>query len=82
LQLDQNLNYLKSFGTPDDLTPPLNPGEFSNPTRFIAALNERFYLIDDGVEDRLASFRDMQGNGWMTYGTTGSGQDQFQFFTP
>ena len=68
---------------------PTNPGvgEFGGPRRFIATGNRRITVADKdffdaafNVETRLVSFTSMNGDGWETYGTTGSGVGQFDLF--
>lgn len=78
---------IDSFGSyPSD---PLNPGkgEFGGPRRFVAVGNRRLTVIDDDgmggdfrVEDRLVSFENVDGDGWQTYGTTGSDAGTFFFY--
>ena len=87
--VDLNLKYLRSFGELDDWTPPLNPGEFNVPKRFVAKLNNGFYVIDDGYNwledlqiDRLIGFTNMSGVNWKVFGTTGTADYQFQFYDP
>jgi hypothetical protein len=87
LQLDLDLKYIGSFGLEDDLSPPVFPGEFNVPKRFVAKLNNGFYVIDDGYNwlegspvDRLVGFNNMSGDNWTVFGTTGSGIYQFQFY--
>ncbi len=56
------------------------------PQRFIAILNRRIYLIDEnpddfsGSIDKLIALDDIDGTGWTTSGSTGSGINQFYFF--
>ena len=89
LQFDLNLKYVRSFGESDNWTPPLNPGEFNVPKRFVAKLNNGFYVVDDGYNrledvpiDRLISFSNMSGGNWKLFGATGTGDYQFQFYDP
>jgi hypothetical protein len=80
-QFDTNLDYIKSLGTPDDFSLPVEPGEFFGPKRFVAILSQGFYVIDeDNANDRLAAFDDMSATNWLIYGTNGSGTGQFKFF--
>jgi len=87
LQLDLDLKYLDNFGVEDDLSPPVSAGEFNVPKRFVAKLNNGFYVIDDGYNsleeltvDRLVGFNNMSGDNWTVFGTTGVGTNQFQFY--
>lgn len=60
-----------------------SPGKFYSPYHFVAILNEEIVIIDDSQGtnlDKLVSIDDIQGNGWSTYGTTGSGTGQFNFY--
>ena len=59
---------------------------FSEPSRFVAILNRKFYILDDGYNnpdvnsDRIISFDDIGGTGWAPYGANGTGDGQFQFY--
>jgi hypothetical protein len=71
------------FGKPDDGIPPEDPEEFYGPRQFMAVNKFKFTIIDEdfSLKDRLVSFdADPLGNNWETYGSTGSGQDQFSFY--
>jgi hypothetical protein len=66
-----------------------NSDHFYGPHRFLAILNRKFYIIDDGRDldgtpsfnmDRIIAFDDMSGASWETYGSTGSGTGQFNFY--
>jgi hypothetical protein len=55
----------------------------------VAKLNNGFYVIDDGYNwldempiDRLTGFSNMSGGNWQVFGTTGTGDYQFQFYDP
>jgi hypothetical protein len=54
---------------------------FGRPEAFLATLNRKITVVDEdpGV-DRIASFDDMTGAGWTTYGSQGAGQNQFAFY--
>ncbi len=58
---------------------------FYGPRRFVAILSWKPTVIDEGYagsdSNRLATFGDMAGSGWTTYGSTGSSTGQFEFFT-
>ncbi len=69
------------------MSPPVSAGEFNVPKRFVAKLNNGFYVIDDGYNsleeltvDRLVGFNNMSGDNWTVFGTTGVGTNQFQFY--
>jgi hypothetical protein len=53
------------------------------PERFVAILNKPITVVDEpqfAPGDRLVAFADMTGAGWTTFGSSGSGQDQFEFY--
>jgi len=87
LQLTKGLELVEGFG---DAAPPLptlpGTGDFYGPVRFVAILNKKITVIDEppfdlsNADDRLVAFDDMNGLGWVTYGTRGSGTGQFDFF--
>ena len=60
-----------------------NPGDFYGPHVFAAILNKKLYLTDDdgGFSQKFIAIDDITGTGWETYGTYGSGQGQFKFFS-
>jgi hypothetical protein len=67
----------------DDFTgPPSDP--FYGPEGFVAILNKPITVADKTNyptnQARLVSFDNMTGGGWKTYGSFGSGQDQFMFY--
>ena len=67
------------------LAPPSYQGAFIGPRRFLGASDiQGIYVTDERnvpEEDRLAFMRDIFGGGWTTFGSTGSGVGQFQFFS-
>jgi hypothetical protein len=77
VRLDTNLNPIDSFSGPS--TDP-----FYGPEAFVAVLNKKFTVIDEGptssFKDRLASFDDMSGSNWTTLGSFGSGVNAFDFY--
>ncbi len=75
VRLTKSLDFVDSFSGPAS-------DPFRGPERFVAILNKPITVIDEGgtTVDRLVSFSDMTGAGWTTFGSTGSGQDQFQFY--
>jgi len=89
LQLDMNdlsKDPIVKYGKQDDSEPP-DQGEFYGPRRFVGILNKKLTVTDeDGFwnQDRLVSFDDtLDGSGWETYGTYGTGTDgpgHFSFF--
>jgi hypothetical protein len=86
IRLTKTLQFVDAFGddAPTLPTPP-QTGDFYGPTRFVAILNKRIAVMDEGpdvesgTDDRLVSFTDMTGTGWVTYGTRGTGIGQFEF---
>jgi hypothetical protein len=83
-QLDQDLNFIQGFGSLKD--PPQQSGEFWSPYRFVAILNKKLYVLDDGYnsstffdESRVVSFGNAGGDGWETYGKYGSAIGEFDF---
>ncbi len=60
-----NLSLVDSFPGPS--TDP-----FYGPEAFLAIINRKFTVIDEksGPYDRIASFDDMTGTGWATYGSS------------
>lgn len=83
-QLDQDLNFIQGFGSVED--PPQQSGEFWGPYRFIAILNKKLYVLDDGYnsttffdESRIVSFGNAGGDGWEAYGKYGTGIGEFDF---
>jgi len=69
---------------PVDSFPGPTSDPFVGPKRFLAILNKPITVIDDSGSStrRLASFNDMAGDGWTTYGSYASppGVGQFQFY--
>jgi len=66
-----DLSLFNKYGTGTSLPSPL-PGQFWGPRRFVAILNDRFYLIDerDGMMDNLVSFSDLTFSNWERYDDT------------
>lgn len=89
LAVDLDMNYKGYYGTLS-LSPSLSTaGEFflSNQyIRFLRGALDAVYIMDDdpyaGGGDRIIRFNDISGAGWTTYGSTGSGTGQFQFYEP
>ena len=83
-KLDQDLNFIQGFGSVKD--PAQQSGEFWSPYRFIAILNKKLYVLDQGYnfstffdECRIVSFGNASGDGWETYGKYGTGIGEFDF---
>lgn len=73
------------FGSePADTSNP-RAGEFYAPNRFVGVNRAKIFITDDGVNanvNRLISFEPgTDASGWKTFGSLGSGEDQFDFFT-
>ena len=76
VRFDKNLQFVDSFPGPStDL--------FYGPEAFVATLNRKITVIDEksGWNDRLASFDDMTGAGWTTFGFNGNGINTFDFYS-
>jgi hypothetical protein len=65
---------------------PGSADTFYGPHRFVAILNRKIYITDEGHDpsspynrDRLVSIDNISGANWKTYGSYGTGQDQFDF---
>jgi len=60
---------------------PSNPGEFIGPRNFIATMNDHLTIIDTNSSSfsRIVSLEDLSESGWKTYGSHGSGTEQFDF---
>ncbi len=61
--------------------------DFYGPHRFVAILNRKINIVDDGRVDlvnfnidRIVSIEDINGTAWETYGSVGTGTGEFQFF--
>ena len=74
IRLSKNLEFVDEFAGPAS-------DPFLGPERFVAILNKPITVTDrNNSGARLVSFSDMTGEGWTTYGSLGTGQDQFQFY--
>lgn len=70
-----NLSIMNQYGTGTTNSVP-SAGQFWGPRRFVAILNDKFYLIDEGIPgDNLVSFSDLNFNNWQRYA------DSFTFFS-
>jgi len=60
-----------------------SPGIFYGPHVFAAILNKKLYITDDDGFDssKLVAIDDITGSGWETYGSAGTGEGQFMFFS-
>lgn len=85
IRLDSNLT------TGSAISLHLSPDEtdyFYGPHRFLAILNRRLYIMDDGYLsgvspfniDRIVTIDDIDGINWQTFGSYGTGNGQFEFF--
>ncbi|MDY6934605.1 MAG: hypothetical protein SVZ03_10350 [Spirochaetota bacterium] len=87
LQLDlDTLALTGNYGNQASTFPNTDQGEFYNPYRFVAILNEKIYIIDDIINvgnnyDKLISMDDIQGSNWETLPDTGDGQSLFRFYS-
>ncbi len=58
------------------------PGLFYGPGNFLAKDNDKIIVTDYwGCGSQILSFDDLNWNGWNIYGTTGTLQDQFYFYS-
>ena len=90
VQLDSNLQYVDRYGTGTSTIPDTAAGHFYGPSHFVATLNRKLYLIDDGgagggfsqQADKLVSMDDIDGTNWETYGSFsfGAGEGYFSFY--
>ena len=86
--LDKNMNLVNSFGTSPSGFDPITPtdNDYFGPKRFIAILNKKITVIDEGQpdlesHDYLVQIDDIYGNGWTQYGSTGTGIGQFWLYS-
>ncbi len=87
VRLTKDLTSRENFGIAASNKSDTSPGHFLGPMRFVAILNKRFYLIDEGGgapdADRIIAF-DAVGSwsGWdVKEGTDFPGGDTFQFYS-
>ncbi len=70
-----DLSYVNGYGRGTTGGSPL-AGEFWGPHRFVAILNDKFYVIDESSSgDNLVSFSDLDFNNWKRY------SNSFVFFS-
>ncbi len=90
IRLDLSLNLLGNTGNQSTSQDSV-PNNFYGPKRFLAILNRGLFIIDEASQnegdpfsglpgDRLVYFDDISLNGWQTFGSTGTGDNQFNFF--
>jgi hypothetical protein len=77
VQLDSNLQFVASYGSYTATADGI-PGHFYGPAHFVAILNRKLYIIDDGGTvnsmsslDKLVSIDDITGSNWAAYGSNG-----------
>ena len=69
-----------SFGSYKESPLPSEIGKFVGPHKFLATLNDNLTIMDYNVTvSRLVSFDDISGSGWITFGSSGIGDNQFMF---
>jgi len=88
IQLDTDLGFIAAYGNESPAVDDI-PGNFYGPKRFLAILNRKIAILDEASwndpplffqGDRLVSIGDLAGTGWTTYGQTGPGTGQFEFY--
>lgn len=85
VQLNSNLEFIDDYGSGANDTAP---GQFYGPCHFVAKLNRKLYIMDDGdlvvpyfsLKDKLVSMDDIKGTNWTIYGSNGSDIGQFSFY--
>ena len=85
IRLDLDLNPSSSQGFGNSI-PPVIPGNFYGPHRFVAILNRKLNIIDEDENDgfnageRIVAFDDINGANWETFDPAVIGQ-QFIFYS-
>jgi hypothetical protein len=87
LQLDESLGFVDGYGNQSPSADSV-AGNFYGPKRFIGILPKKLVVIDERMSmespffqgDRLTAIEDLNGIGWQTYGQTGTGVGQFNFY--
>jgi len=87
IQLDTDLGFIAAYGNQSAAVDDI-PGNFYGPKRFLAILSKKIAILDEASTNEPASFRgdrlvsigDIAGTGWKTYGQTGGGTGQFEFY--
>ena len=84
LQLDSNLQYVNGYGT-QTTSLNTNQGMFYNPRMFLAIRDDGIIMIDDlqggpTALNKIISMQDITGAGWETFGSNGTGTNQFRFY--
>jgi hypothetical protein len=89
IKLTKNLTFVGAYGIHTATYPDHDPGHFYGPVRFLAVDNDVFTIVDDwstrsipaADSDKLVQVNpDFQNSSWRTFGSRGSGIDQFDFW--
>jgi hypothetical protein len=88
VELNSKLQYVGSFGAGTAANPDTAFGHFYGPVHFVARLNRKLVIIDDGAAggafdfyaDKLVSIDTIDGENWETFGSSGGGVGQFGFY--
>ena len=88
IELDTDLGFVDAFGNQSPVADDIM-GNFYGPKRFLAILNKKIYILDEASTneapflfqgDRLVAMSDITGADWETYGQTGTGVGQFEYY--
>ena len=85
VRLSSNLTFLGSLGTIASDPANAQPGEFYGPTGFVTDRRGRLVITDevtdafDNTYDRLVFLDPGNPGAWATFGTSGSGEEEFRF---
>lgn len=85
VRLSTNLTFLGSFGTIASEPASAQSGEFYGPTSFVTDRRGRLVITDEATDafdnsyDRLVFLDPDNPGSWTTFGSTGSGEQQFRF---
>jgi hypothetical protein len=83
--LNQNMEFVDSFGNAVAVPASPVPNEFYGPKRFVAILNKKIYVTDEEEFTmsyaRIVSFDNINGSNWLPYGSYGFGGGQFQLYS-
>ncbi len=82
VQYNSNLEIVNGYGTQTN-SENTNRGMFYGPRNFVAILNDEITIMDDVLVslDKLISMNDMAGSFWKTYGSSGTGEGFFRFYS-
>ncbi len=90
IRLTKNLTSPQTFGSAATSSGDTTPGHFFGPRRFMAVVNKKFYVIDEGTitgpengynVNRIVSFDDIASwAGWEAKRGTEMGGDDFNFY--